>query len=227
MMFLVNSEHEGLTILPTHRCWTACRWRACQAARGGHPGALPRQKYTFRDGDEAAVRRRWLRDLRRRDPGRAQARRLLHQHQRLLPADPPRRGGLRGAGEPGLLLDLEAARREHPQHPGARADPRASPRTSSRRGRTSATPRTSTTPWQRTRAGEFQVALASTPRRCATSSPSPTMTSGCRASRPTSTRSRSRGWCSTRWIRDSTPEASGDGGASLGNRRRRSILSGI
>ncbi len=88
MMFLVNSEHEGLTILPTHRLHRGRAGGEPEAARRGHHGALPRPQVLLprrrrgRGAPALAARPR------RRDAGRAQARRLLHQHQRLLPPDP-------------------------------------------------------------------------------------------------------------------------------------------
>jgi uncharacterized protein (DUF1015 family) len=63
MMFLVNSEHEGLTILPTHRLIDGVQVESLKRLGADIMEHFHVRKYSFRDGDEAAVRRRWLRDL--------------------------------------------------------------------------------------------------------------------------------------------------------------------
>lgn len=69
MMFLVNSEHEGLTILPTHRMLHGIQVESLYRLGASILEHFHVKKYTFRDGDEPAVRRRWLRDLRSVEPG--------------------------------------------------------------------------------------------------------------------------------------------------------------
>jgi uncharacterized protein (DUF1015 family) len=66
MMFLVNSEHEGLTILPTHRLLhdldlTRRSLADLNLAIQEH---FHVKSYPFNGGNDASVRRRWLRDLR-------------------------------------------------------------------------------------------------------------------------------------------------------------------
>ncbi|MCX7032128.1 MAG: DUF1015 domain-containing protein, partial [Spirochaetes bacterium] len=63
MMFLVNSEHEGLTILPTHRLIDGVQVESLKQLGADIMEHFHVKKYSFRDGDEAEVRRRWLRDL--------------------------------------------------------------------------------------------------------------------------------------------------------------------
>jgi uncharacterized protein (DUF1015 family) len=69
MMFLVNSEHEGLTILPTHRLIDGVRVDSLKRLATDIMEHFHVKKYSFRDGDEQAVRRRWLRDLQDVTPG--------------------------------------------------------------------------------------------------------------------------------------------------------------
>ncbi|MGD0728040.1 MAG: DUF1015 domain-containing protein [Spirochaetia bacterium] len=64
MMFLVNSEHEGLTILPTHRMLHGIQVESLYKLGASILEHFHVKKYVFRDGDEGEVRRRWLRDLR-------------------------------------------------------------------------------------------------------------------------------------------------------------------
>jgi uncharacterized protein (DUF1015 family) len=64
MMFLVNTEHEGLTILPTHRLLHNIRVESIYSLGAAILDHFHVKKYPFRDGDEAEVRRKWLRDLR-------------------------------------------------------------------------------------------------------------------------------------------------------------------
>ena len=69
MMFLVNSEHEGLTILPTHRMVGNLQVDSLRALGAEILEYFHVKKYAFRDGDEEQARRRWLRDLRAVQPG--------------------------------------------------------------------------------------------------------------------------------------------------------------
>jgi uncharacterized protein (DUF1015 family) len=69
MMFLVNSEHEGLTILPTHRLLDGVKVESLKQLGADIMEHFYVKKYPFRDGGDAAVRRRWLRDLRDVSPG--------------------------------------------------------------------------------------------------------------------------------------------------------------
>jgi uncharacterized protein (DUF1015 family) len=69
MMFLVNSEHEGLTVLPTHRMLHGIQVESLFRLGADILEHFHVKKYVFRDGDETEVRRRWLRDLRDVEPG--------------------------------------------------------------------------------------------------------------------------------------------------------------
>jgi uncharacterized protein (DUF1015 family) len=69
MMFLVNSEHEGLTILPTHRMLHNIQVESIYRLGAAILEHFHVKKYVFRDGDEQDTRRRWLRDLRSVEPG--------------------------------------------------------------------------------------------------------------------------------------------------------------
>jgi uncharacterized protein (DUF1015 family) len=69
MMFLVNSEHEGLTILPTHRMLNGIQVESIYRLGAAILEHFHVKKYVFRDGDEADIRKRWLRDLRAVEPG--------------------------------------------------------------------------------------------------------------------------------------------------------------
>jgi uncharacterized protein (DUF1015 family) len=63
MMFLVNSQREGLTILPTHRLLHDIRVESLYQLGASIFEHFHVKKYVFRDGDEPEARRRWLRDL--------------------------------------------------------------------------------------------------------------------------------------------------------------------
>jgi uncharacterized protein (DUF1015 family) len=63
MMFLVNAEHEPLTILPTHRMLHDIKVESLYKLGADILEHFHVKKYVFRDGDEPEVRRRWLRDL--------------------------------------------------------------------------------------------------------------------------------------------------------------------
>ncbi len=69
MMYLVNSEHEGLTILPTHRMLHGIQVESLYRLGASILEHFHVKKYSFRDGDEPEVRRRWMRDLRAVGPG--------------------------------------------------------------------------------------------------------------------------------------------------------------
>ncbi|MGA2975355.1 MAG: DUF1015 domain-containing protein [Spirochaetia bacterium] len=69
MMFLVNSEHEGLTILPTHRMLHGIQVDSLFKLGADILEHFHVKKYVFRNEDEQEVRRRWLRDLRDVEPG--------------------------------------------------------------------------------------------------------------------------------------------------------------
>ena len=69
MMFLVNSEHEGLTILPTHRLLNGIQVDSLFGLASDILEHFHVKKYAFRDGEEAEARRRWLADLRDVPPG--------------------------------------------------------------------------------------------------------------------------------------------------------------
>lgn len=63
MMFLVNSEHEGLTILPTHRMLDGIQVKSLHSLGAAILEHFHVKKYVFLNGNEADVRRHWLRDL--------------------------------------------------------------------------------------------------------------------------------------------------------------------
>jgi uncharacterized protein (DUF1015 family) len=69
MMFLVNSEHERLTVLPTHRMLHGIHVESLSQLGAAILEHFYVKKYSFRDSDEPEVRRRWLRDLRTVNPG--------------------------------------------------------------------------------------------------------------------------------------------------------------
>jgi uncharacterized protein (DUF1015 family) len=71
MMFLVNSRHEGLTVLPTHRLLHDLDLRR-RSLSDLHLGILEHfrvKSYSFNGGEDAGARRRWLRGLRDAEPG--------------------------------------------------------------------------------------------------------------------------------------------------------------
>ena len=69
MMFLVNSEHEGLTILPTHRMLHNIQVESLYQLGVAILEHFHVKKYVFRDGNEEEARRKWLRDLGDVEPG--------------------------------------------------------------------------------------------------------------------------------------------------------------
>jgi uncharacterized protein (DUF1015 family) len=71
MMFLVNSRHEGLTVLPTHRLLHDLDLRR-RGLSDLHLGILEHfhvKSYSYNGGEDSAAKRRWLRDLRDVEPG--------------------------------------------------------------------------------------------------------------------------------------------------------------
>jgi uncharacterized protein (DUF1015 family) len=71
MMFLVNSRHEGLTVLPTHRLLHDLDLKR-RGLSDLHLGILEHfhvKSYSFNGGEDSAARRRWLRDLRDAEAG--------------------------------------------------------------------------------------------------------------------------------------------------------------
>ena len=63
MMFLVNTEHEGLTILPTHRMLFDLHinnWYELATSINEH---FHVKSYPFTDENEPEIRKKWLRDL--------------------------------------------------------------------------------------------------------------------------------------------------------------------
>jgi uncharacterized protein (DUF1015 family) len=69
MMFLVNSEHEALTILPTHRMLHGIRVESLYQLGVSILEHFHVKKYPFHEGNEQEVRGRWLRDLHSVAPG--------------------------------------------------------------------------------------------------------------------------------------------------------------
>ena len=71
MMFLVNSRHEGLTVLPTHRLLHDLDLRR-RSLSDLHLGILEHfhvKSYSFNGSEDSAAKRRWLRDLRDTETG--------------------------------------------------------------------------------------------------------------------------------------------------------------
>ncbi len=167
MMFLVNSEHEGLTILPTHRMLHGIQVESLFKLGADILEHFHVKKYVFRDGDEPEVRRRWLRDLRDVGPGEHTFGAYIVNTNGLLPAHPARRGSLRGAGAAGQLLRVEAPGREHPEHAHPGRASSASPRSSSASPPASPTPRTSDEALEKVRAGRDAGGADPQPHRAA------------------------------------------------------------
>ncbi len=69
MMFLVNTEHEGLTILPTHRLLHNLQVASLAELNTAIQEHFHVKSYSFGNGQEERSRRRWLRDLRAVEPG--------------------------------------------------------------------------------------------------------------------------------------------------------------
>jgi len=69
MMFLVNSEHEGLTVLPTHRTLYNLQLSNLSDLHLSILEHFHVKSYSFNGTNEGEVRNRWLRDLRGAEPG--------------------------------------------------------------------------------------------------------------------------------------------------------------
>jgi uncharacterized protein (DUF1015 family) len=69
MMFLVNSEHEGLTVLPTHRTLHHLQLSNLSELHLSILEHFHVKSYSFSGNHDAEARRRWLRDLREVEPG--------------------------------------------------------------------------------------------------------------------------------------------------------------
>jgi uncharacterized protein (DUF1015 family) len=63
MMFLVNSDHEGLTILPTHRMLHSLNISNLAELNMRIQEHFHVKSYPFSEADQTEVRKRWLRDL--------------------------------------------------------------------------------------------------------------------------------------------------------------------
>jgi uncharacterized protein (DUF1015 family) len=69
MMFLVNSEHEGLTVLPTHRTLYNLQFSNLSDLHLAILEHFHVKSYSFNSTNEREVRNRWLRDLRDAETG--------------------------------------------------------------------------------------------------------------------------------------------------------------
>jgi uncharacterized protein (DUF1015 family) len=69
MMFLVNSEHEGLTVLPTHRTLHDLQLSNLSDLHLSILEHFHVKSYSFSGGNDGQARRHWLRDLRDAEPG--------------------------------------------------------------------------------------------------------------------------------------------------------------
>jgi uncharacterized protein (DUF1015 family) len=69
MMFLVNSEHEGLTVLPTHRTLFDLQFSNLSDLHLSILEHFHVKSYSYNGSNEAEARRRWLRELRDAEPG--------------------------------------------------------------------------------------------------------------------------------------------------------------
>ncbi len=69
MMFLVNSEHQGLTVLPTHRVLHDLDLADRRALVGPIMQHFRVKMYTHAAAGRAEAQRRWLRDLADLEPG--------------------------------------------------------------------------------------------------------------------------------------------------------------
>jgi uncharacterized protein (DUF1015 family) len=69
MMFLVNSEHEGLTVLPTHRTLYNLQLSNLSELHLSILEHFHVKSYSFIGSNEGQARKRWLRDLRDAEPG--------------------------------------------------------------------------------------------------------------------------------------------------------------
>jgi uncharacterized protein (DUF1015 family) len=69
MMFLVNTAHEGLTVLPTHRLLYGLEFQDLSSLHLSILEHFHVKSYSFNGTNEPEVRRRWLRDLRDLEAG--------------------------------------------------------------------------------------------------------------------------------------------------------------
>jgi uncharacterized protein (DUF1015 family) len=69
MMFLVNSEHEGLTVLPTHRTLHDLQVSNLSDLHLSILEHFHVKSYSFSGDNDRQARKRWLRDLRDTEPG--------------------------------------------------------------------------------------------------------------------------------------------------------------
>ena len=69
MMFLVNSEHEGLTVLPTHRTLYNLQFSNLSELHLSILEHFHVKSYSFNSNNDGEVRKHWLRDLRSAEPG--------------------------------------------------------------------------------------------------------------------------------------------------------------
>ncbi len=69
MMFLVNSEHEGLTVLPTHRTLYNLQFSNLSDLHLSILEHFHVKSYSFNGSNDGEVRKRWLRNLRNTEPG--------------------------------------------------------------------------------------------------------------------------------------------------------------
>jgi uncharacterized protein (DUF1015 family) len=69
MMFMVNSEHEGLTVLPTHRTLHHLQLSNLSELHLSILEHFHVKSYSFSGNNEAEARKHWLRDLREIEPG--------------------------------------------------------------------------------------------------------------------------------------------------------------
>jgi uncharacterized protein (DUF1015 family) len=69
MMFLVNTDHEGLTVLPTHRLLYGLEFQDLSSLHLSILEHFHVKSYSFDGVSEPEVRKRWLRDLRDLEPG--------------------------------------------------------------------------------------------------------------------------------------------------------------
>jgi uncharacterized protein (DUF1015 family) len=69
MMFLVNSEHEGLTVLPTHRTLYGLQFSNLSELHLSILEHFHVKSYSYSSNNEGQARKRWLRDLRDVEPG--------------------------------------------------------------------------------------------------------------------------------------------------------------
>ena len=69
IMFLVNSEHEGLTVLPTHRTLHNLQLSNLSDLHLSILEHFHVKSYSFSGSNDGEARRRWLRDLRDAEPG--------------------------------------------------------------------------------------------------------------------------------------------------------------